>query len=383
MTAVNTPTISVEITDPINARILAVSEDQIQGFHADPIGQIAAKSGVDQPIVIERIRAMLQAGTIRRVRQTLITTSLAEGALVAWIAPEDKLHAVFDWLLANDPFTGHVVLRTSDAPGEAARYRLWTTLKVPPGYSLEKHCQLLCEKTGATTFRLMPARKLFALGVGHMRRRNLEPGCKDPQPAEPKDTHIIELSDLDWQVLIPLKREFQPEEIVPDLWAARAAEAGVDLQTFLRVAQSLDARGVIGRFSTFLEHVKPSAGGKRLTRFNALCQWAVPPGMEVQAGQEIGRFHAMTHAYWRDTGPEFNNVNIMGVAHGTDKARVLAHKAAIDAHLAEVGIPVTYTNIFWGNRSEIRPSEFVPEAYENFCLAMGRNPAEMKKANHR
>jgi hypothetical protein len=42
---------------------------------------------------------------------------------------------------------------------------------------------------------------------------------------------------------------------------------------------------------------------------------------------------------------------------------VLEHKAAIDAHLAACGIPVSYTNVFWGGRSEIKPSEISPKAY--------------------
>jgi len=57
----------------------------------------------------------------------------------------------------------------------------------------------------------------------------------------------------------------------------------------------------------------------------------------------------------------------MGVAHGTDKSLVLAHKAAIDAHLESLGIPVAYTNVFWGGRSEIKPSEISPLAYAAWC----------------
>jgi hypothetical protein len=53
----------------------------------------------------------------------------------------------------------------------------------------------------------------------------------------------------------------------------------------------------------------------------------------------------------------------MGVVHGTEKDRVLEHKAAIDRHLAAVGIPVSYTNVFWGGRSEIKPSEISPNVY--------------------
>jgi len=138
------------------------------------------------------------------------------------------------------------------------------------------------------------------------------------------------------------------------------------LATFFEIAEGLNDKKIIGRFSTFLEHVKPSVSGIRVTRFNALFHWAVPPGQEIRAGSEVGRHEILTHCYWREGGPEFGNVNIMAVAHGTDKQRLLAHKAAIDSHLNECGIPVTYTNMFWGGRSEIKPSEISPWAYRDW-----------------
>lgn len=356
----------VAISDEINARILAVSEDRLAGFQIDPFGAIAEQTGLGVEVVIARIRAMLEAGTIRRVRQTLLATSLAPGSLVAWQVPEEKLQAAFDWMFQNDPFTGHVVIRSTDAAITGAKYRLWTTLKIPTGFSMEEHCKLLCEKTGALSFKLMPAKNLFALGVGHVRRSTLEPGSKSEELAHAQDTLVIELTDQEWKVLTALKREFEPQELQRDLWNARAAEAGVSLDEFLAVAGQLQARGVVGRFSTFLEHHKQLASGERVTKFNALFHWAVPEGREMEAGREVGRFHIMTHAYWREGGPEFGNVNIMGVAHGTDKARVLEHKAAIDAHLESVGIPVSYTNVFWGGRSEIKPSEISPFVYREW-----------------
>jgi DNA-binding Lrp family transcriptional regulator len=374
----NTQTLPVHIDDPVNAAILAVSEDKIQGFQLDPMGQIAALSGIPETTVRERIRAMLEAGTIRRVRQTLLATNLAQGALVAWKVPADQLDSAFDYMFQQDPFSGHVVLRSTDAATPGAAYRLWTTLKVPQGYSMTKHCDFLMRQTGAEHYLLMPAKRLFALGVGHIRRRGLEPGSKADELAEVHDVQIVALTPLEWQVLVALKREFRPEELCSDLWRARAEEAGVSLETFYRVAQDLSERRVIGRFSTFLEHVKPTANDLRVTRYNALFHWAVPPGREIEAGREVGRFHIMTHAYWREGGPEFGNVNVMGVAHGMEKAQVLAHKAAIDAHLKEMGIPVSYTNVFWGGRSEIKPSEIAPQAYEQFCRDNGLNPDEMR-----
>ncbi|HWE95903.1 MAG TPA: hypothetical protein VG269_18210 [Tepidisphaeraceae bacterium] len=374
-----TDTIPVTLDDPVNSRILAVSEDKVQGFQADPIGVIAQQSGIAPATVRERISAMLRAGTIRRVRQTMMATNLARGSLVAWCVPEEKLQAAFDYLFKQDPFSGHVVIRSTDTVVAGSRYRLWTTLKVPQGYSLAKHCEFLATKTGATSFRLMPAKRLFALGVGHVRRRGMAPGSKSDEPAEVLNTNIVELSDLDWQVLVSLKREFAADEITENLWQARADEAGVPLDTFLRVARSLNERGVVGRFSTFLEHVKPLSTGERVTKFNALFHWAVPTGREIETGCEVGRFHIMTHAYWREGGPEFNNVNIMGVAHGTEKEMVLAHKAAIDEHLAATGIPVSYTNVFWGGRSEIKPSEIAPQAYRDWCKSNGIDPSAMRE----
>jgi len=366
-------------TDPVNAKILAISEDRIQGFVRDPFGEIAEKSGVDLDTVLERIRAMLRAGTIRRVRQTLMATNLAEGALVAWQVPNDKIDEAFDFLFQQDPFSGHVVVRSADPATQGSSYRLWTTVKVPQGYSIEKHCAFLATKIGAGHFRVMPANRIFALGVGHVRRKGMEPGSKSDELAEVKDTTKVELSDLEWRVMTALKRELEPDEVVRNLWEKRAAEAGVPLETFYDVAESLNERGVIGRFSTFLEHVKTLQSGDRVTRFNALFHWAVPHGREIEAGREVGRFHILTHCYWREGGDEFRNVNIMAVAHGTEKEAVLAHKRAIDEHLESIGIPVTYTNVFWGGRSEIKPSEISPFAYREWCESMGVDPDTMRE----
>jgi hypothetical protein len=90
----------------------------------------------------------------------------------------------------------------------------------------------------------------------------------------------------------------------------------------------------------------------------------------MEAGGEVGRHEILTHCYWREAGPEFRNVNIMAVAHGTDKELLLKHKAAIDQHLVQVGMPVTYTNVFWGGRSEIKPSEISPHLYREWRSAM-------------
>jgi AsnC-like ligand binding domain/Siroheme decarboxylase NirDL-like HTH domain len=361
--------IATEHTDELNARILAYSEDKIPGFVREPFREIARLSGISEELVITRIRLMLETGIVRRVRQTLLTTSLAQGALVAWKVDPKNLEPAFDFMFREDPFSGHVVVRSTDQKTAGSEYRLWTTIKVPPGYSLAEHTGLLGRRVGAEKIKVMPAKGIFALGVGHVRRKVLEPGARSEHPAPMLNTDIVPLSDIEWRVLTALKREFAVEEICSNPWASRAAECDLPLATFCEIAAALNEKKIIGRFSTFLEHVKPSAAGIRVTRFNGLFHWAVPTGREIEAGSEIGRHEILTHCYWREGGPEFSNVNIMAVAHGTDKDRLLAHKAAIDEHLSRCRIPVSYTNVFWGGRSEIKPSEISPQAYRDWLAA--------------
>src|SRR5256714_5819815 len=336
--------LAVEHTDPINAKILAVSEDNIEGFVREPFDEIARRSGVDVDIVMARIGDMLRAGTIRRVRQTLLATNLADGALVAWKVPEDKIDSAFDWMFQRDPFSGHVVVRSTDTVTAGSYYKLWTTLKVPRGFSLEAHCELLAKKIGAERFRLMPAKGIFTLGVGHVRRKTIEPGSKADKPAKMIPVQMVNLNEGEWDVLLALKREFAPEEIKPSPWHDRAREAGVSGEQFFRIAEELNARKIIGRFSTFLEHVKPSAGGVRVTRFNALFYLAGAHGRGIEAGGGVGRHPIFKHLFSRESGAGLKNVNIMAVAHGTDKQLLLDHKAAIDRQLDSSGIPISYYN---------------------------------------
>src|SRR5229473_3063107 len=234
----------VEHDDPINARILAVSEDKIEGFVREPFQEIARRSGVDVDDVMARIAGMLGAGTIRRVRQTLLATNLADGALVAWKVPEDKIDSAFDWMFQRDPFSVHVVLRSTDTVSAGSDYKLWTTVKVPHGFSLRQHCELLSKKVGAECFRLMPAKGIFTLGVGHVRRKAIEPGSKADEPAKMVPVQVADLSEREWEVLLALKHEFTPEEVRPTPWAMRAQEAGVSLDEFYGVAEALNARRI-------------------------------------------------------------------------------------------------------------------------------------------
>src|SRR4051812_4945771 len=240
MSALEIITIPVAPLDPVNRRILEVSEDRVRGFVRDPMRTIAELSEVPMPVVIERIRAMLEAGTIRRVRQTLLATNLAQGALIAWKIDEQRADAAFDFIACHDPFSGHVVIRNGE--NGSSEWRLWTTLKVPAGFSVETHCEFLRQQIGAEKYRVMPVLRAFVLGVGHMRRKGMRVGEMSPLPANATQPAVVDLSEREWNVLSVLKADFAPSEIGGAMWENRALAAGIHPTAFFEIGEDLDRR---------------------------------------------------------------------------------------------------------------------------------------------
>jgi len=42
---------------------------------------------------------------------------------------------------------------------------------------------------------------------------------------------------------------------------------------------------------------------------------------------------------------------------------------------------VSYTNVFWGGRSEIKPSEIAPGAYLAWCASIGVDPRSLRASS--
>lgn len=355
-----------DIDDEINRQILAVAEDQMRGFCEQPFLAIAEACNLSEEIVIARLRSMLSSGSILRLRQTLPSTALTRGCLIAWQLPEKQLEPAFEWLRLNDPFTGHIVIREPSDPSiPGADYRLWTTLKVPAqGGDINRHCRALAERIGAQAYACMPVVGMFSLSVGHVRRAALAPDALLPADPIMQIPPRPSLNEREWDVLLAFRRPLAEYEICPQPWRFRAQELGIPADEFYSTAKRLVQQGVLGRFAAVLNH---STKHPQLdTGAGALLMWAVPPGQEQLAGAACGRHICMTHCYWRSGAERFGGVQIMGVVHAKTREGVMERKAAIDAYLAQRGIQVLHTAAFYTQRAHIRPSEIDPMAWERW-----------------
>ena len=99
-----------------------------------------------------------------------------------------------------------------------------------------------------------------------MRRRELRPGEKTPEPASMQETKTVSLSELEWKVLLSVKEQLKPEEMVEDPWSLRAAREGLGTEEYCRTAEELDRKQVVGRFASFLEHVRAKADDGPVTK---------------------------------------------------------------------------------------------------------------------
>lgn len=345
-----------DIADPINRRILAVAEDRLQGFHEAPFLALAERCELPEATVLERMRAMLSAGTILRVRQILPSTALTQGCLIAWQVPENALHAAFDYLREQDPATGHIVIRRwSDTSLPGADYRLWTTLKLPREADMEQHCRRLAAAIGASDYACMPVVGMFTLSVGHVRRAGLPPGTLQPQLPTMQHPPTPHLSEEQLRVLRAFREPLQLSEIAHHPWQQRAEALGMSSGHFCSIARELVQQRALGRFAAVLNHTLP-ANTHTGTGESALFMWAVPAGQEEAAGATCGQHVCMTHCYWRSGAERFGGVQIMGVVHAPTQPELLAHKAALDAALARKGIPLLHTAVLHTERALVKPS---------------------------
>jgi len=80
-----------------------VSEDRVKGFQRDPWAFIARETGLEVDEIMARIRAMLKPAPFAGCGKPCWRPTSAQGALVAWEVPEDKLESTFEFMFQHDP----------------------------------------------------------------------------------------------------------------------------------------------------------------------------------------------------------------------------------------------------------------------------------------
>ena len=363
MTDFATMSFPATIADPLNREILRAARDTLTSFDRDPVATLAAATGTGADEVVSRLRSMVRGGAVRRMRQTIRGATIAPGALVPWRIPPWTLGDAWRFMADRDPFTAHIILRAAEPGAPHPDWSLWSTVKVPPPHSLERHCDFLRKVFNAEAYAAMSPITVFPVAA--------ENGDGSSDPGEGFQPRLTSLGKEEWRVLLALRREFTADEIETDLWRGRAIEARTSHERFLEIAEDLARRGIFGRFALDVDQVHDGSSGAIRPRTDVMFQWSVVPQHADRAGREIARQRGLAHCSRRTPSPEWPDANLIAVTHGANREALEALKRAIDARLLEGGIDVTATGAYWAARRHARQSEISSRVYARWSRSMG------------
>ena len=305
------------ILDSIDKALLSVIQ---KGFPLEPrpyeaLGQNLSMSESD---VIARLNDLRKARIVRQISAIFDTRALGyQSTLVAAKVRFEHLSEAAQ-VINRHPGVSHNYERDND-------FNLWFTIAVPPDTDLKRSVEVLGNQAGATSIRILPTLQLFKIGVTlDVEGAQEVTGKSEPEytqsnregattPFTAEDEHVVRLMQED---LAAVPFPFDP--------AAR--ELGVSTEELLRRTADLKERGYLRRFAAILYHRK--AGFKA----NCMVVWQIPEDRQVEAGERMGRFSAVSHCYLRPVYKDWP-YSLFTMIHGRTRQDC---DAVVDAISAEV-----------------------------------------------
>lgn len=311
-----------------------------------PYAEFARELNVDEELVLERIQALRDSGTIRQISAIFDTrhlgyTSSLVAAKVA-VERQDEAAEVF----SMHPGVSHNYLREHD-------FNIWFTVAVPPDseLGLEQTISLLGELAGVEAIRPLPTLKLHKIGVDldvkgtrapDARKERTKPELPAPSPETltNRDKDAIRALQID---LPAISRPF----------AQLAESFGFNETELIEMAQGFVRTGQMRRFAAVLAHRKAGF------TFNGMGVWAVPNERITEIGSIMGSYAGVSHCYERPTYPDWP-YNLFSMTHGKTKE---ACEAVLRSISEETGIDDYIVLYSIKEYKKVRVSYFTPEIY--------------------
>lgn len=280
-----------------------------------PFASIGEALSMPEERVLERVRTLSGDATapIRQVSAIFDSRALGyQSCLVAAKVDPDRIAQVAA-IISQHPGVSHNYQREH-------AYNLWFTLATPPDsrLGLERTAARLRTLSGAQQVRLMPAIKLYKIGV------HFDLGAEGesaPAPAASARTEAPpqQLSEADKRMIRVLQQHLPIESRPFDIWAD---QAGVTVDQLLSAAARYREQGLMRRFSAVLRHRQIGVSA------NAMGVWIVPPQRQDAFGEIAAKNPAVSHCYLRPTYPDWP-YSIFTMVHGRTRDECEATLAAI------------------------------------------------------
>jgi siroheme decarboxylase len=252
-----------------------------------PYAHLAELAGVPEQEVLTRTKRLLDERIIREITPIFDTRVLGYSSMLvaAKVDPENPWRAAK--IINSHPCVSHNYLRDHE-------FNLWFTVATEPDspLGLEGTLQLLERLTGAESVRQLPTLRLFKIRMDLEMEQGTEVLAAAAEAVDYREPEAIELSDLDYAVI---RATQGPMEVVPEPFAAPAAELGVSQEQLFEALDSMCERRALRRVAAILFHRRAGFSA------NGMGVWRVPEGEELSYGKRMAAFRGISHCYQRPT----------------------------------------------------------------------------------
>ena len=262
--------------DSTDARLLDLLQQGLP-LIARPFADLAGRLGSD---VISRIERLKSDGIIRQIGAIFDSAALGyKSALVAFRVDGPVVDAVADIVSAH-PGVSHCYSREAD-------YNVWFTITGAPGGDPGTEVQALAASAGAGDYLVLPALKVFKIGVFLPMSDWSRPSEHQPAPSRPEPA---ELSERDRAAIRALQSDLP---LVDRPFVELASRAGMTESELLDLARGYLERGLMRRFAAVLRHHRAGYAA------NAMVCWRVEPGRVDEVGRALASDCSVSHCYER------------------------------------------------------------------------------------
>jgi siroheme decarboxylase len=285
-----------------------------------PYAAVAELAGVPEGEVLRRTARLLDERIIREITPIFDTRVLGYSSMLvaAKVDPENPWRAAK--VINSHPGVSHNYLRDHD-------FNIWFTIATEPGspLGLDGTLDVLQRLTGAESVRQLPTLRLFKIRMDLEMEKGTDALAAVAEAVDHREPQAIELSELDVAVI---RAAQGPMEVVPEPFAAAAAELGVGQAELLAHLESMRERRALRRVAAILYHRRAGFSA------NGMGVWRVPEERILELGPRMASFRGISHCYQRPTYPDWP-YSVFTMAHGRSKEEC---DAILDSIAEDTGI---------------------------------------------
>ncbi|MCC7107365.1 MAG: AsnC family transcriptional regulator [Chloroflexi bacterium] len=280
-----------------------------------PYRALGEQVGLTEADVLARLERLRRGRILRQICAIFDARSLGyETSLVAAQYPAERLEQAAE-IVNSHPGVTHNYQRDHE-------FNLWYTIAVAPGGDLGRTVGRLHELSGATSTRLLPALRLFKIGVNLDLTGDRAADTQSATAYSDADRAKAAPGELSAED-VALVRELQGDlPSVEQPFQPMAERLGWSQEALFARAVDMRRRGLYRRYAALLRHRE--AGFKA----NAMGVWAVPLEQAAEVGARMAGFAAVSHCYERPTYPDWP-YSVFTMVHGQSRDECEAVLSAI------------------------------------------------------